>query len=102
MSHRVRFSDNAVADLDGIAEHIAGDNPVRAISFIDELQRRTIDMLSVFPESGTRYKGLTRFLVFSGYIVLYEIDIADQTVNVLDIVHGRRNWKKSDARPPRA
>ena len=61
MSHRVRFSDNAVADLDGIAEHIAGDNPVRAISFIDELQRPTIDMLSVFPESGTRYKGLTRF-----------------------------------------
>ena len=95
MSHSVRFSDNAVADPDGIAEYAAGDSPVRAISFIDELQWRTVDMLSIFPESGTRYKGVTRFLALGRYIVLYEIDLEVRTVNVLDIVNGRRDWKKS-------
>ena len=95
MTHRVYFAADARADLDRIAAYIARDNPARAISFIDELQRRTVDFLSLFPRGGTRYRKATRYLVLSGYIVLYEIDDVQDAVYVLHIVHGRTDWKKA-------
>ena len=57
MAYSVYFVDDARADFEQIAFYIAQDNPHRAISFIDELERRTIDTHSVHPLSGPVYKG---------------------------------------------
>ena len=94
MAYHVIFSGDATDDFDRIADYIAQDSPVRAISFINELQRRTMDTLGAFPLGGSKHKGTTLFLSLSGYIVLYEVDYAAKTVSVLRIVSGKTDWKK--------
>lgn len=49
---RVVLTSDALADLDHIADHIAPDNPERAISFVDELReaaRRLVDLPRGYP-----------------------------------------------------
>ena len=76
MTYSVYLTVDARFDLDEIAEHIALESPKRALDFIDELQRRIRNTLSVAPNGGRRYKGNTRFLSFSNTTVLYEVDDA--------------------------
>ena len=90
----VYFSPEATADLEEIALYIATDSPRRAITFIDELQRRAIDTLSVHPLSGPVYKGETRYLSLGRYVVLYEVDEERAVVNVLHIAGAGADWKK--------
>jgi len=49
---RIVLTRDALADLEGIADHIQKDNPERAISFIDELRevaRRLADLPQGYP-----------------------------------------------------
>jgi toxin ParE1/3/4 len=90
----VKFTPKALADLRSIASYIAQDNPLRAISFIDELEVRTNQFLATAPHGGTPYKATTRYFVVAGYVVLYEVNDAEKCVAVLHIVSGRMDWKK--------
>jgi toxin ParE1/3/4 len=90
----VKYAPKAIDDLRGIAAYIAQDNPVRALTFISEIEERTNKTLALAPNAGTVYKGETRFFPVSGYVVLYEVDEARKAVNVLHIVNSRMNWKK--------
>jgi toxin ParE1/3/4 len=47
---RLVFSPRAEADLEGIGDYIARDNPARAISFLDEL-RAHCDRIAATPGS---------------------------------------------------
>ena len=40
MPHRLRLSPRAAADLEEIADYIARDNPVRAATFVAELEAK--------------------------------------------------------------
>jgi toxin ParE1/3/4 len=92
----VKYTPVALADLRSIANYIAQDNPIRAISFIDELQERTNAFLTIAPNGGTPYKNNTRYFVVRNYVILYEANDAGKYVDVLHIVSGRTDWKKSD------
>ena len=94
LSWNVFFTVDAQSDLARIADYIARDSPIRALSFIDELQQRTAGTLAAFPLGGSKYKGKTLFLSLSEYIVLYDVDIARRSVDILHIVSARTNWKK--------
>ena len=48
MSFTVKFTRFAEQDFDEIIHHIAKDNPYQALKFVDELEKRTIQTLSVF------------------------------------------------------
>ena len=90
----VKFMPKAVDDLRGIAAFIAQDNPVRALSFISEIEERTSKALALTPKAGTVYKGNTRYFPVRGYVALYEVNEVRQVVNVLHVVSSRMDWKK--------
>lgn len=64
------------------------------MTFFDELERRTIDMLSAFPLSGRKFRQETRYFPLERYVVIYDIDEAKKTVNVLQVVNSGMDWKK--------
>lgn len=87
----VQLSPRAVADLESIADYIAEDNPVRARSFVLELQARC-RRLKDHPLQGRAVAILGfegRVLSFKGYLILYR---AMEAAVVVDrIVHGARD-----------
>ena len=90
--YTVVFTHEADEDFDNIIDHIAKDDPVRAISFVHELRDRAKNALSIVPAGGTAFKG-SYFFPFGKYVVVYDIDDANDRVVVHMISHSRRQWK---------
>jgi toxin ParE1/3/4 len=90
----VKFMPQAISDLRGISNHIALDKPQRALTFVRELEEKTIGLLAMAPMTGLAFKADLRYFPLSGYVVIYEVLEVEKNVNVLHIVHGRTNWKK--------
>lgn len=87
---RYRLRPRAVADLDDIAAYIARENPVRALSFIDELIEVCARVASM-PRAYRRRDDLARGLrqaVHGRYLILFTAD--DQGVTIERVVHGAR------------
>ncbi len=85
-----RLRPKAVADLEEISEFIARDNPVRAVSFIDELMgvcARIGERPRAFPRRDDLAKGL-RQAVHGRYLVLFTAD--DKGVVIERVLHGAR------------
>jgi plasmid stabilization system protein ParE len=93
MVYRVFFSRSAQYDFLSIIDFIAADSPSRALSFVDDLQRRSVDLLAVFPKSGRQY-GSFHYLVLGNYIVAYDVDEAAKAVHVLLVSEGHRLWQE--------
>lgn len=89
---RVVLSRTAEAELEAIADHIARDSPVRALSFVEEL-RAVCDLLAEHPERfplTPRYAGLgVRRRAYRDYLVFYRVTA--EAVEVLHVVHGARD-----------
>lgn len=92
MSYRVNFTELADHDLDDILDYIAQDNPVNAIRFIDQLEKRITKTLGIFPNGGNRYRS-SRYFSFDNYVVVYDVDESLKIVNILLITEGHRQWK---------
>jgi plasmid stabilization system protein ParE len=87
---KVEISAPAAADLEGIADWIAQDDPRRAESFVAELVERGLSLSENprrFPEVGV---GAARKLSWRGYVILYSV--AEDRVDILRVVHGSRDW----------
>jgi len=93
MTYRVYFSRSAEDDFLSIIDFIAADNPNRALSFVDELQKRTIEQLAAFPRSGRTY-GSFRYLVLDNYVVAYDVNETAKAVHVLLVSEGHRLWRE--------
>jgi toxin ParE1/3/4 len=89
---QVRWTGPAAQDLEEIALHIQRDNESAAQSVANTLFDAA-NSLEVFPSRGRigKIKG-TRELVIPGlpYIVVYQIE--PDTIQILHIYHGARNW----------
>ena len=87
----VFYAKAARADLRDIALYIAGDNPVRAYSFVDELRDAALkaaERPESFPARGELAPGVRaarhgRYLIF----FIYEAD----KIEVLRVLHGARD-----------
>ena len=84
----LKYSKDALDDLDEILNFIANDSPVRAVSFIDEI-RSKIELLLDFPALGMscRSKGIDkdcRVMIFGSYLIFYEVN--NETILVLSIM----------------
>ena len=88
----VRYTRQALADLDEAREHIALDRPASAQA-ISQRIREAISGLAQFPERGRggRVSG-TRELVIPGTPFLVAYRISSGHVDVLAILHGARQW----------
>jgi toxin ParE1/3/4 len=88
----VRYTRQALADLDEAREFIAQERPAAAAA-IGQRIRQATSGLSQFPDRGRqgRVAG-TRELVIAGspFIVAYRI--SDGHVDVLAILHAARQW----------
>lgn len=85
-----RLRPRAAADLEEIAEFIARDNPVRAVSFIDELMgvcAGVEERPRGFRRRDDLAKGL-RQAVHGRYLILFTAD--DHGVVIERVVHGAR------------
>ena len=87
----VVFSPRAERDLEMIADHIAADNPARALTFVRELRVHCVN-LGAFPQSARRFPELTADAHASphgNYVILYR-DLPD-TVSIERVIHGARD-----------
>lgn len=88
----VRYTRQALADLDAARDYIALDNPRAAAALATRL-REAIDGLRQFPERGRpgRVPG-TRELVVprTPFVVPYRL--ASREIHVLAVLHGARAW----------
>ena len=91
---KVELSEEAEADLEAIADYIARDNPVRALSFVLELRDRC-NGLGTFPERFPSVEHLgkmnIRRCVHGNYLIFYEVGI--ETVSILHVRHGASDYR---------
>jgi toxin ParE1/3/4 len=88
------FTDEARQDLLDIGDHIARDNPARALTFVQELRATASELLRrprAFPVL-PRYAhlGLRRRL-HGNYLIFYRSD--DKQVSIVRILHGARDYE---------
>ena len=91
---RVVVSEAALADLEAIGDFIAQDNPVRAVSFVDELLDSCL-ALADRPKAHVlvpRYErhGIRR-KVHGNYLIFYRIE--QDLIHVLHILNGARDYE---------
>jgi addiction module RelE/StbE family toxin len=89
---RLEWSVFAQADRDAIFDYIEADSPQAAVN-VDERIRAQVEGLLQFPESGRpgRVAGTRESVIDrTPYIAAYRI--AGDTVRVLRILHGAREW----------
>ena len=90
----VRYLPIAQEDLINIFDWIAKDSPVRALTFVEKLDKR-IGALSQSPQLGRipRNQKLKeygyRVLILDSYLVFYIIK--DKTIQIHRVVHASRN-----------
>ncbi|SCX35860.1 type II toxin-antitoxin system RelE/ParE family toxin [Agrobacterium rosae] len=89
----VRFTDDAEQDLESIGDYIARDNPLRALSFVQELRIKCTalaDMPNGFPLVPRYEKSGIRRRAHGDYLVFYRVE-ATQVV-ILHILHGAMDY----------
>lgn len=90
----VRLTAAAERDLEAIADHIAADNPARAVSFVAELREKCVGLGEIparFPLV-PRYARLgVRKRVHRSYLIFYSAEAT--AVTVLHILHGARDYE---------
>lgn len=87
----IKWSNDALLDLDAISEYISQDSPENAKKFIQEIFKN-VENLSTFPFMGRTVPDQSnekiREILHKNYRIIYEIK--DDFVEVLIIIHGSR------------
>jgi toxin ParE1/3/4 len=90
----VRWSPDAVADLEGIVEYVRLDNPAAAQRIGQTIYDR-LSVLGKFPHAGRlgRVEG-TRELPLPPlpFIVVYRVATNTEIVEIVNIIHGAQRW----------
>ena len=87
----VRWTQQAVDDLEAIADFIAADSPQYASLFIIDVLT-AVERLTSFPKSGRVVPEISdpliREIVFGSYRIIYRVK--DNFVELLTVYHGAR------------
>jgi addiction module RelE/StbE family toxin len=88
------FTDEAKADLVQIGDWIAKDNPLRAVTFVDELEEccRQLTSMPKAYQLVPRLEALgVRRVPHGDYLIFYRV--IDDTVEVIHVLHGARDYE---------
>ena len=89
----VHLSAQTERDLEHIGDWIARDNPARAVTFIEEIQRACSDLIA-FPEQFPllpRYESQgVRHRAKGNYLIFYRLEPGK--VVILHVLHGARDY----------
>lgn len=81
-------------DLETIADRIAQDSPARALTFLAELRRRCATLIDA-PEAYAlvpRYEAFgIRRRPYRDYLIFYRV--SDETIEILHVLHGARDYE---------
>ncbi len=92
---RVVFTREAEDGLEQIGDHIARDNPRRAVSFVDELRASALGLVD-FPNAYPlvpRYERLgIRRRVHGSYLIFFRMD--GDTIFILRIINGAQDYRR--------
>ena len=92
----LRYSEDALDDLDKILNFIAEDSSDRALAFIERL-KSSIELLITFPGLGVscQSKGIgedCRVMIFESYLIFYTV--WEEKILVLSIVNAAKDYTK--------
>jgi toxin ParE1/3/4 len=91
---RIRWSHSARRDYRDVVEWLNDRNPAAASRIADAIENR-LAMLAMMPRMG-RVGRLedTRELVIprTPYLIIYQLEGADDQITVLRLLHGARRW----------
>lgn len=89
---KLRFTPNAINDIDSVYEYIAADDPVAAQAVLFRIEQ-LVDQLPVHPKLGRagRVDGTRELIVpNTPFIAVYEIE--EPCLNILAVIHASRRW----------
>ena len=93
----VRWSHQALADLEAIGDFIARDAPSVAQVFVERVFA-AVTRLEVFPQSGRIVPEIgqedVREIIFGSYRIVYVV--SEDEVNILTVFHAARLLRPSD------
>jgi toxin ParE1/3/4 len=95
MNWTLRKSDQAVDDLTGIWDYIAGDNPVAAEKLVRDLLT-LFDKTAGYPQLGRAVDDIgegVRILTRGNYLLIYRLIESETTVELVRVIHGARDWQ---------
>ncbi len=93
---KLRYSEDALDDLEQILDFIAEDSSERALAFIERL-KSSIELLIIFPGLGVscQSKGIQedcRVMIFESYLIFYAV--LEENILVLSIVNAAKGYTK--------
>ena len=94
MSHRLVFSTDALADLEGIYDYIAdAADPARALAYVERIERYCAAFVD-FPERGTRRDEIRPGLRTIGFErrLTIAFHIGPATVVIDRLLYAGRDW----------
>jgi len=88
---RMEFSSFVEADLDAIADYIAQDNPIRAVSFLAEIRAklRTVATAPLLYRLRPEISADARAALAGRYVILFRV--TGEAVRVERVVYGTRD-----------
>ena len=91
---KIVWSDNALEDIEQIAEFISKDSSDRAALFVGRLIDST-EKLSQYPKSGRVITEVNikeyREVIYGAYRIMYKIEARE--IFIMAVVHSARDWK---------
>jgi addiction module RelE/StbE family toxin len=91
---KVILAQAAIADLIAIVRYISHDSPLRAETFVEELEQKCLELASMpraFPLVPHRKNKDVRRRVHGNYLIFYRVG-ADQ-IDVLHVLHGAQDYE---------
>jgi toxin ParE1/3/4 len=94
VAHDLVYRPRAEEDLEAIYRFIALDNPTRAFTFVEQIQRRC-DLLRDLPEQGKARPDLRAGLriIPYGRSVVIAYQIAGETIEILRVFYGGQDYE---------
>ena len=92
----LKYSEDALDDLEQILDFIAEDSSERALAFIERL-KSSIELLITFPGLGVscQSKGILedcRVMIFESYLIFYTV--LKENILVLSIINAAKDYTK--------
>lgn len=90
----VALSDEAEIDLEDIGDYIAEQNPIRAVSFVDEIAERCERLAHMplrFPLMPRHKHDGIRRMPHGSYLVFYRV--GDTRIDILRVLHGAQDYE---------
>lgn len=96
---KYRLARRVLSDIEAIGRYVARDNESAAYRLIEAFFHR-MDMLQRVPRAGVRRDDLGpgyRVVPVGQYLILYKV--GDTRIEVLRVIHGKRNIAKAVRNP---